>query len=161
MNISDVKKFILDEDNMNQTISAIVSVMEKNSRYKSNTDTFIDADFTKNYCLLKFSKSDKEYFNAIFLDNKNKLIGSETLFSGSINTCYVYTREIVKRALALNASAIILAHNHPSGDPEPSSADVNITSKIKESLNLVDIRLLDHIVVGDGCSVSMASMNLM
>ncbi|MFD1008942.1 RadC family protein [Oceanisphaera ostreae] len=97
-----------------------------------------------------------EVFAAIFLDNQHRILGFEELFKGTIDAASVYPREVVKRALQLNAAALIFVHNHPSGDPEPSKADIAITLRLREALNTVDIRTLDHVVVGlEGC-VSLA-----
>nr|WP_299379732.1 DNA repair protein RadC [uncultured Halomonas sp.] len=94
-----------------------------------------------------------EVFSALFLDSQHRVIRFEELFRGTIDSASVYPREVVKQALAHNAAAIILVHNHPSGNPEPSDADQRITQRLKEALGLVEIRIIDHIVVGsEGCS---------
>jgi DNA repair protein RadC len=90
-----------------------------------------------------------EVFGCLMLDNKHRVIIFRELFRGSINSASVYPREVVKQALADNAAAVILAHNHPSGVAEPSQSDIQITQRLKQALELVDIRLLDHIVIGD------------
>lgn len=93
-----------------------------------------------------------EVFSALFLDTQHRVIRFEALFRGTIDAASVYPREVVKQALACNAAAVILVHNHPSGDPTPSDADRRITQRLKEALGLVEIRLIDHIVVGsEGC----------
>ncbi|WP_442488845.1 RadC family protein [Halomonas litopenaei] len=93
-----------------------------------------------------------EVFSAAFLDSQHRVICFEELFRGTIDSASVYPREVVKQALANNAAAVILVHNHPSGDPEPSDADRRITQRLKEALGLVEIRVIDHIVVGsEGC----------
>ncbi|AVV34410.1 MAG: JAB domain-containing protein [Cobetia sp.] len=97
-----------------------------------------------------------EVFAALFLDSQHRVIRFETLFTGTLDAAAVYPREVVKRALALNAGALILAHNHPSGVAEPSEADRRITQRLEEALGLFDIRVLDHFVVGDGEVVSFA-----
>ena len=104
-----------------------------------------------------FRMHTSEVFGALFLDNRHRVISFEILFRGTIDNTTVYPREVVKRALVLNAAAVILAHNHPSGVPEPSDADRLITKRIRDALELIDVRLLDHIVVGDVDTVSMAS----
>ena len=97
-----------------------------------------------------------EVFALLLLDSKNRVITFHELFRGTLDGASVYPREVVKMALAHNAAAIILVHNHPSGDPEPSHADRNLTHKLQEALNLVGVRTLDHVVVGkEGC-VSLA-----
>ena len=86
----------------------------------------------------------REIFMALFLDNRHRLIACEELFQGTINAAPVYPREVVRRALLHNAAAVILSHNHPSGDPEPSGADTRITDELQQALALVDVRLLDY-----------------
>ena len=97
-----------------------------------------------------------EVFACLFLDNRHRVIEFEELFRGTIDSASVHPREVVRRALALNAAAVILAHNHPSGVAEPSSADYRLTRQLRDALALVDIRVLDHIVIGDGETVSLA-----
>ncbi|TKJ79974.1 DNA repair protein RadC [Pseudomonas sp. CFBP13509] len=97
-----------------------------------------------------------EVFALLLLDNRHRVIVFHELFRGTLDGANVYTREVVKTALEHNAAATVLVHNHPSGDPEPSQADLNLTHKLQEALNLVGVRTLDHIVVGhEGC-VSLA-----
>jgi len=91
-----------------------------------------------------------EVFACLMLDNRNRVIAFRELFRGTIDGASVYPREVVKQALADNAAAVILAHNHPSGVCEPSQADIRITERLKKALALVDIRVLDHVIVGDG-----------
>jgi DNA repair protein RadC len=102
-----------------------------------------------------------ELFCCLYLDNRHRVLSFEELFRGTIDGTSVYPREVVKQALKVNAAAVILAHNHPSGIAEPSQADERITRRIKAALELVDIRLLDHLVIGDGCSTSLASRGLL
>ncbi len=98
-----------------------------------------------------------EVFAVLFLDTRHRAIAFEELFRGTIDGSEVHPREVVRRALALNAAAVIVGHNHPSGNPEPSPCDRAITARLKEALGLVDVRLLDHLVVGDGAPVSLAA----
>ena len=107
---------------------------------------------------LKSQLRDKHYevFAALFLDNRHQVIKFEELFRGTIDGASVYPREVVKKALDYNAAALIIAHNHPSGIAEPSQADEDITHRLKEALSLVDIRLLDHLIVGDAEIISLA-----
>jgi DNA repair protein RadC len=99
----------------------------------------------------------REVFAVLFLDTRHRAIAFEELFQGTIDGAHVYPREVTRRALAHNAAAAICGHNHPSGNAEPSGADRSITARLKEALALVDVRLLDHIVVGDGTPVSLAA----
>ncbi len=101
-----------------------------------------------------------EVFACLFLDNRHRVIKFEELFRGTIDAASVYPREVVKQALACNAAAVILAHNHPSGVAEPSTADRSLTRRLMDALALVDVRLLDHFVVGDGEPVSFAERGL-
>ena len=102
------------------------------------------------YLRLRFADCDgREEFHVLYLDNKHRLIRAETESRGTIDRASVYPREIAKNALLSNASAVILAHNHPAGDPTPSEADLSITARIKSGLELFNIRTLDHIIIGD------------
>jgi DNA repair protein RadC len=97
-----------------------------------------------------------EVFAALFLDTQNRLLAFEELFQGTLDSCAVHPREVVKRAISLHAASVIFAHNHPSGHAEPSTADRQITDRLKSALALVDIRVLDHLVVGDSDIISLA-----
>ena len=115
---------------------------------------------TQDFLFSQIRDLEHEVFCCIYLDNRHRLIHFAELFRGTIDGASVHPREIVKQALQQNCAAVIVAHNHPSGIAEPSRADELITLKIKEALALVDIRLLDHIVVGDGVAVSLAERGL-
>ncbi|WP_024929378.1 DNA repair protein RadC [Methylophilus sp. OH31] len=110
-------------------------------------DSFRSPKQVKDYLQLQLSHLQREVFGMMFLDAQNRLIAYETLFEGSLMQTSVYPREVVKRALALNAAAVILSHNHPGGNAEPSRADEQLTISLKDALNLVDIKVLDHIIV--------------
>jgi DNA repair protein RadC len=116
---------------------------------------------TQDFLFSQIRDLEHEVFCCIYLDNRHRLIHFAELFRGTIDGASVHPREIVKQALQQNCAAVIVAHNHPSGIAEPSRADELITLKIKEALALVDIRLLDHIVVGDGVAVSLAERGLL
>lgn len=115
---------------------------------------------TERFLAAKLSDLEHELFCCLFLDNRHRVLAFEPLFRGTIDGTSVYPREVVKEALAVNAAAVILAHNHPSGVAEPSQADERITRRLKAALELVDIRLLDHFVVGRGAVTSLASRGL-
>lgn len=102
-----------------------------------------------------------EVFGCLFLDAKHRVLAFEVLFRGSIDSASVYPRQVVKRALANNAAAVILTHNHPSGVAEPSQADRVLTERLKDALALVEVRVLDHFIVGDGEPLSMAELGWM
>ena len=104
---------------------------------------------------------DHELFCCLFLDNRHRVLAFNELFRGTIDGTSVYPREVVKEALAINAAAVILAHNHPSGVAEPSQADERITQRLKSALDLVDIRVLDHLIIGDGQATSLARRGLL
>jgi len=103
----------------------------------------------------------REIFTCLFLDTRHRVLAAEDLFQGSIDGACVYPRVVAERALRLSAAAVIVAHNHPSGISEPSLADQAITRRLKDALLLLEIRLLDHFVVGDGPPVSMASRGML
>lgn len=102
-----------------------------------------------------------EVFAMLFLDNQHRILAYEELFRGTLSSASVYPREVVKRALALNAAALMLVHNHPSGHPEPSRADIEITQRLQSALSLVDIRTLDHLVVASNGVVSLKERGYM
>ena len=101
-----------------------------------------------------------EVFAVLFLDTRHRALAFEELFRGSIDGAEVHPRSVVERALAHSAAAVILGHNHPSGNAEPSAADRSVTTRIKQALELVEIRLLDHFVIGDGVPTSMARLGM-
>ena len=115
---------------------------------------------TRDFLQAQLRDRKNEVFCVLFLDNRHRVLAFEELFQGTLNGTAVYPREVVKRALRLNAAAVILVHNHPSGVAEPSRADELLTGRLKEALALVDIRLLDHLVVGDGEMVSFSERGL-
>ena len=116
---------------------------------------------TKAYLQARLRHLGHELFCCLYLDNRHRVLRFDEIFRGTIDGTSVYPREVVKEALAVNAAAIILAHNHPSGVAEPSQADERITKRLKSALELVDIRLLDHLIIGDGQATSMASRGLL
>ncbi|MFK5913319.1 MAG: DNA repair protein RadC [Woeseiaceae bacterium] len=111
---------------------------------------------TQDYLQAQLRDLPYEVFACLFLDNQHRVIEFEILFKGTINGASVHPREVVRKSLKHNAAAVILAHNHPSGIAEPSGADRHITQKLVEALGLIDVRVLDHIVVGDGESVAFS-----
>ncbi len=115
---------------------------------------------TRDFLTAKLRDLEHEVFCCLYLDKRHRLIEFQELFRGTIDGANVHPREIVKLALQRNSAAVIVAHNHPSGVAEPSQADEFITQRVKAALALVDIRLLDHIIVGDGISVSLAERGL-
>ncbi len=115
---------------------------------------------SRQFLLARLRDRPHEVFCCLFLDNRHRVLAFEELFRGTLDSTTVYPREVVVQALGHNAAAVIVAHNHPSGVAEPSDADQLITRRIRDALDLVDIRLLDHFIVGDGACVSLASRGL-
>ena len=140
------------EDNfiIEQALKILASRLIKKEHY------FKSPEDTENYLKLKLAMLEHEEFHCLFLDNQHALIKHECLFTGTIDGASVYPREVIKRALQLNAAALIFAHNHPSGICTPSQADISITKKLKDAANLFDIRVLDHIIIGGINSYSLA-----
>lgn len=141
------------------------AMVEMTKRYLAETikrgDALTCPEHTKHYLSSVLRDRHREAFYVLFLDNQNRVISDEVLFEGTIDAASVYPREVVKRAMHHNAAALILAHNHPSGVAEPSDADRRITRRLVEAMGLVDIRILDHFVVGDGEVVSFAERGWM
>ncbi|EGR2323851.1 MULTISPECIES: DNA repair protein RadC [unclassified Vibrio] len=122
-------------------------------------DVFSTPEATKDFLTYKLGNYEREVFAVLMLDNQHRLIEFKELFFGTIDAASVYPREVVQLVLETNAAAVIFAHNHPSGIPEPSQADKRITSRLKDALALVDVRVLDHFIVGESC-VSFAERGL-
>jgi DNA repair protein RadC len=140
------------------------AVLEMGRRHLSETlargDALGSPDDTRRFLSARLRDYPFEVFACLFLDNRHRVIAFEELFRGTIDGASVHPREVVRRALAHNAAAVILAHNHPSGVAEPSRSDEAITRRLREALSLVDIRVLDHVVVGDEL-VSFAERGLL
>ena len=136
------------------------AVLEMSRRHLAATidrgDLMDSPQAVRRYLMAHLRHYQQEVFACLFLDNRHRVIRFEPMFFGTIDAASVYPREVVKKALALNAAALICAHNHPSGVAEPSSADEHITHRLGDALKLVDIRLLDHMIVGDSDVVSLA-----
>ena len=114
----------------------------------------------KQYLQAKLAGLECEVFTVLFLDTRHRLIEYAEMFRGTIDGASVYPREVVKQALRLNAAAVIVSHNHPSGNPEPSTADRALTQRLKDALALVDVRILDHIIIAGMSTVSFAERGL-
>lgn len=123
--------------------------------------SFTSPAIVREYLCTKLAGYEHEVFAVLFLDTQHRLIEYAELFRGTIDGAAVYPREVVKASLQLNAAAVIFSHNHPSGVPEPSQADLTITRRLKEALALVDVRTLDHIIVGGDQTVSFAERGLL
>ena len=160
--VSDKDGVYTTQDNFiteNEIIRSAKALLKK--RLTNDNDFFTSPDTVKDFLMLEYSAKEHECFVVLFLNNQHQLIKAVEMFSGTIDGASVYPREVLKTALQLNAAAVILSHNHPSGITEPSQADKNITLKVKDALNMVDIRTLDHIIVGGVDSFSFAESGLL
>lgn len=137
-----------------QTVRTALTLLERQLREPGAA--FTSSHAVRDWLRLQLATLEREEFTALFLDNQHRLIARDMLFTGTINHTQVHPREVVKAALKHNAAAILVAHSHPSGLAEPSDADRRITERLKQALDLVDIRLLDHLVVGGMDIVSFA-----
>ena len=118
-------------------------------RYRAGSPVLTSPSLTREFLRVHLGSFEHEVFGVLHLDGRHRLIAVEDLFRGSISSASVHPREVVKSALGHNASAVVLYHNHPSGRPEPSSADELITRRLQEALALVDVRVLDHLIVAE------------
>jgi DNA repair protein RadC len=143
--------------NDDEVIQRAITILD--NRIKRG-DTLCSPAQTRQYLRLQLAEEKAEVFCCLFLDNRNRVIEFKRLFNGTVDGASVYPREVVSLALKKNAAAIIFAHNHPSGVAEPSHADEQITRRLKDALALVDIRVLDHFVIGDEV-VSFAERGLL
>lgn len=123
----------------------------------NNNDIFTSPKQVEDYLSVQMRDYQREVFSVLLLDSRHQLLGYHELFHGTIDTTSVHPREVVKLALEKNAAAVIVAHNHPSGMAEPSNADIDITQRLKKALALIDIRLLDHFIIGRGDITSLAN----
>ena len=141
------------------------AVMELGQRFLGESlnpgQVLTDPDVVRSYLAVRLRDRPHEVFCCLYLDNRHRVLVFEELFRGTINGGAVYPRELVKQALAHNAAAVILVHNHPSGVAEPSRADESLTRRISEALALVDIRVLGHLFVGDGETISFSERGLL
>lgn len=136
------------------TIDAALTILERRL-YDRGSDLIVKGrDEVERYMRLKLS-SDIEQFGVLFLDNRHAIIAFEVVAKGTITSAAVYPRELVKAALRHNAAAIVICHNHPSGNPSPSEADKVITRKLRDIFDYIDVRLLDHVIIGN-CTFSFA-----
>lgn len=118
-------------------------------------------ELAANYVQMHLAHKPHECFAVLFLDAQHRLICMETLFTGTLDQASVYPREVAARALLLRAASVVLAHNHPSGNPDPSAADIALTRRLQQALALLDITVLDHLIVTQGQAVSLAQRGLM
>ncbi|OYV46648.1 MAG: hypothetical protein B7X12_04345 [Halothiobacillus sp. 20-53-49] len=142
-------------------LQAVLELARRHFAEEIRAGSVMDSpEATRRFLQAELRDATQEVFAVLFLDNQHRVLAFERLFYGTINQAAVHPREVVKAVLRHNAAAVILAHNHPSGVAEPSSADRDITLRLRDALNLIEVRLLDHIIVGNHC-VSMAERGLM
>lgn len=145
--------------------SQLQAVLEMSRRHLHETlqreSCLTNPQLTRRYLISQLRECQQEQFACLFLDSQHRVMHFEVLFRGTIDAANVYPREVVKRCLKLNAAAVIFAHNHPSGVAEPSESDRRITRRLVNALELVDIPVLDHFVVGEGDLVSFAERGLL
>lgn len=141
----------------NAVIAKALDILAKRMR---RSDPMTSPDITRSFLTLHFAGHEEESFVVLYLDNQNRLIAAETLFLGTIDGASVYPRVVVKAALHHNAAAVVFAHNHPSGQASPSEADRRLTERLKAALQTVDVRVLDHFVIGGVESYSFAEHGL-
>lgn len=139
-----------------QVIANAIEILRK--RLANPGEALTNPRAVKNLLALKLAGELSEKFSILLLDSQHRVLGYEVLFHGTIDSASIYPREVVRMALQHNAAAAILAHNHPSGNAEPSQADIQLTSRLKEALALIEVRVLDHIVVGGSVDMQMTSM---
>jgi len=144
----------LSENEVLEWATAILEARFKRCNYLTSPA------LVRDYLRVQLAAEEREVFGMILLDTQHGVLGFERLFYGTIDSASVYPREIIKTVLNVNAAAVILAHNHPSGNPEPSTADVALTKRLETALHTVDVRLLDHLVIGGADSVSFAERGL-
>ncbi len=143
-------------------LQAVIEMAHRHLRESlEKGDALTSPEQTQRYLRLRLQGYPYEVFACLFLDNRHRVIAFEELFQGTIDGASVYPREVVRRSLHHNAAALIFSHNHPSGVAEPSRADEQITLRLKDALALIDVRVLDHIVVGSESSVSLAERGLL
>jgi DNA repair protein RadC len=143
-----------DQQAEDRIVALGVQIME---RRLERGDAMTDPAVAGHFCAGKLRNFEREVFGVLFLDNRHRLLGFELLFFGTIDGAEVYPREVARAALRMNAAAIIVCHNHPSGSSEPSAADRAVTLRLRDALAMLEIRLLDHFVIGDGPPTSLAA----
>ena len=138
-------------------LQAVMEIARRHlSEYLTREDNLNSPDQVREYLIRQLRHQPREIFAALFLDSQHRLLVYDQIFYGTIDSASIHPREVVKKALDYNAAALIFAHNHPSGVSEPSAADKHITRILQKALQLVDIEVLDHFVIGDGEIVSFA-----
>ena len=143
-------------------LQAVLELARRSLREEIRRDPALSSpDKVRDYLKMTLAHRQHEVFMALFLDAQNRLLTADELFRGTLTQTSVYPREVVKRALAVNAASVIFAHNHPSGVAEPSRSDELLTASLKQALGLVDVRVLDHVIVAGSSTVSFAERGLL
>lgn len=157
--MNKVKEYLatpnLSELDVLEWAQSILEARFKRSNYLTNPS------LVRGYLQAQLATEEREVFAIILLDSQHGVLAFEKLFYGTIDSASVYPREVIKTVLNANAAAVIIAHNHPSGNPEPSRADIALTTRLRDALNTIDVRLLDHLVVGGSEIVSFAERGLL
>ena len=155
---SDLQPDDLHPSEQDAVISLALAILRQRHQPGQKLD---QPDTVRQYFQLKLSEYQTEQFGMLFLDNRHHILADEILFHGTVNGCSVHPRVVVQRAMALNASAVMLYHNHPSGVCEPSTADKSITTRLTDALRLLDVRVLDHFIVSGTETYSFAESGLL
>ncbi len=162
---ADQRRFCQEKGLGTAKFAQLQAVLELSRRYLltrlDGQDVLTSPQATRDYLKMRLYGLPHEVFACLFLDNRHRVIRFEELFRGTIDGASVHPREVLRRVLDTNAAAVIFAHNHPSGVAEPSQADLRITQRLKSMLDLIEVRVLDHIIVGDGDGVSFAERGLL
>lgn len=154
----DAPAYSVTPENEDAIIVRALQILEQ----RVNTASVLDSpQRVKEYLCIRAAGLEHEQFCCLWLDQHHRPINCETMFRGTLAQTSVYPREVVKRALAVNAAAVVFTHNHPTGSPEPSRADELLTQALKSALQLIDVRVLDHIVTGAHRAVSFAERGLL
>ncbi|NEX18822.1 JAB domain-containing protein [Thiorhodococcus mannitoliphagus] len=162
---ADQRRFCAAKGLGTAKFTQLQAVLELSRRYLltriSGQDVLTSPEATRGYLKMRLYSSPQEIFACLFLDNRHRVIRYDELFYGTIDGASVHPREVVRRVIETNAAAVIFAHNHPSGVAEPSQADLRITQRLKDALAIIEVRVLDHIIVGDGEGTSFAERGLL
>lgn len=141
-------------------IKQAFAIIERQHQRRQRNGYILGHEDSQRFFMARLCQRKNEHFAVLYLDTRHYVIDYREEFHGTIDGASIYARVIVQRSLELNAAAVVLAHNHPSGDPNPSRADQSLTIKLKDALALVDVRVLDHIVIGAGTTYSFAKQGL-
>ena len=154
VNSEDSPLYLVDSISDDATIQSALAILS--ARMRAPGAAMNSPQAVKDYLKLSLAEEEREVFMVLFLDTQHRVIVSEQLFHGTLTQTSVFPREVVKRALIHNAGSVIFSHNHPSGITEPSRSDIAITDTLKQALSLVDVKVLDHIIIGGMDSMSFA-----